>query len=335
MKLSAVQKSKLQSILQRLSKSQKILVVGDVGLDRYTMGSVDRISPEAPVPIVRVEQEIHKLGLAANVADNIKALGSEPWLLGIVGRDRVAQDFKKVLRASQIKDQYLIEDPSRRTVLKERIVSDRQQLLRVDYEDTVPVSSAVLSQLEQKAHRWISQCDSVILEDYAKGMMTPRFAKIVFQTAKKASKRVLVDPNSKSTLGLYRGASLLTPNTKEAEALSGIRIRDAESLSRCGSKILRETGAPALIITRGKEGMAIFERGKKGPKLIQTYAREVYDVSGAGDTVISILALALGVGAELEDAARLANLAAAIEVGKRGTATVSAAELSTALSSWA
>jgi rfaE bifunctional protein kinase chain/domain len=345
MKLTLTQKSRLQAILKNLHRQaverpQKVLVVGDVGLDRYTVGAVDRISPEAPVPIVRVEQELHKLGLAANVADNLRALGGEPLLLGVVGRDRVADDFKKVLKESKISDSHLVVDSTRRTVLKERIVSDRQQLLRVDYEDLGALSGALSKRLEQKACALVSRCDVVILEDYAKGMVSQSFSRALFKAARKEKKRVLVDPNSKSALSLYVGATLLTPNTKEAEALSGIKITDGPSLAAAGRKILDSTGAPSLIITRGKDGMAVFESKKEikkaqTPQLIETYAREVYDVSGAGDTVISVLGLALGAGGTLEDAARLASLAAAIEVGKRGTATVSLSELESALSSWA
>lgn len=335
MKLTPVQKSRLQSLVQQLARPQSILVIGDVGLDRYTVGSVDRISPEAPVPIVRVEQEIHKLGLAANVADNLQALGSDPWLVGVVGRDRVAEDFRKVLKKSRISDKHLVVDVSRRTVLKERIVSDRQQLLRVDYEDIGPSSAASSRQLLARAKSLMAKASVVIVEDYAKGLLGAELSRDIFKAAKKARKPVLVDPNSKSNPALYQGASLLTPNTKEAEALAGIKITDSVSLKKAGAAILKKTGAPALIITRGKDGMAIFEKGRSEPQLIPTYAREVYDVSGAGDTVISVLALALGLGASLEDAARLANLAAAIEVGKRGTATVSRDELITALASWA
>ncbi len=335
MKLSVAQKSVLELVLARLKRSQRVLVVGDVGLDRYTVGAVDRISPEAPVPIVRVESEFLKLGLAANVADNLRALGSEPWLVGVVGGDRVAGDFRRVLKAEAISDRHLVVDSKRRTVLKERIVSERQQLLRVDYEDSGAVSDGASRRLIQKLDRLVPRADIVILEDYCKGMLRPEVVKHLFALARREKKPVLVDPNAKSLPSLYDGASLLTPNTKEAEALSGISIVDEASLLKAGAAILKKTRASRLIITRGKDGMAIFERGRRGVQVIPTYAREVYDVSGAGDTVISVLALAIGAGAAIEDAARLANLAAAIEVGKRGTATVSLSELSEALQGWA
>ena len=335
MKLTVSQRSVLELLLAQLKRPQKVLVVGDVGLDRYTEGSVDRISPEAPVPIVRVEREFLKLGLAANVADNIRALGSEPWLLGVVGSDRVATDFRKVLKAERISDTHLIIDSRRRTVLKERIVSERQQLLRVDYEDSSTISESASRRLMAKMDRLVPKAEIIILEDYCKGMLHPAAVKHLFALAHRHRKLVLVDPNAKSAMSLYEGADLLTPNTKEAEALSGVAIVDEATLAKAGAVILKKTRAPRLIITRGKEGMAIFEKGRRGVAVIPTYAREVYDVSGAGDTVISVLALALGVGAAVEDAARLANLAAAIEVSKRGTATVSLTEIREALSSWA
>ncbi|MBL7715399.1 MAG: D-glycero-beta-D-manno-heptose-7-phosphate kinase [Bdellovibrionales bacterium] len=308
-------------------QGQRVMVIGDVGVDRYTMGIVERISPEAPVPIVLVEEEKLKLGLAANVADNVQALGGIPLLTGVVGRDRTAEDFRGLLRTAGIEISYLIEDESRRTVLKERIVSDRQQLLRVDYESFHPVNSAVEIQLINRIRTLVKKVDAVILEDYAKGLLSPSLSEQVFSCAKSAKKIMAVDPNMKTPLERYRGAGVLTPNTKEAEKLSGVSIRDEKSLWDAGHKILTQTRADHVVITRGKEGMAVFEAGSKEVVTIPTYAREVYDVSGAGDTVISVLTLALSTGASIVDAVILGNLAAGVEVGKRGTATVSPNEI--------
>lgn len=336
MKLANLHKVALQGILDRLKRRpQKVLVMGDVGLDRYTVGVVDRISPEAPVPIVRVESEFLKLGLAANVADNIRSLGSDAVLLGVIGSDRVGQDFRKVLKKQRISDKHLIIESRRRTVLKERIVSERQQLLRIDYEDSDGMSKLGLKKLNARLERLVPEVDIIILEDYCKGMVQLESTKRLFSLAARHGKKILVDPNSKSPASLYSGAYVLTPNTQEAEALSGTPISSERDLSRAGFVLLKKTQAERLIITRGKEGMAIFERGSRGMQLIPTYAREVYDVSGAGDTVISSLALALAAGSSIEDAARLANLAAAIEVSKRGTATVNIPEIQEALSTWA
>ena len=323
-------KHRMREILHACA-GKTILVVGDVGVDRYTLGTVERISPEAPVPVVSVEDEQLKLGLAANVADNIRALGGRPCLVGVVGRDRSAQDFRALLKNQKIAASYLITDPTRRTVVKERIVSERQQLLRVDYESVHPIAKEIESAILKKVRESISQADVLILQDYAKGMLSEGLAKSIFSIAKAAGKAVAVDPNAKTPVHFYRGAYVLTPNTREAERLSGIPIADEASLTRAGREILKKTAARHVVITRGKEGMAIFSSGTTSAKLIPTYVREVYDVSGAGDTVISVLALAQAAGATIEEASILGNLAAGVEVGKRGTATVTPDEVLVAL----
>jgi rfaE bifunctional protein kinase chain/domain len=323
-------RERLKDLLLSMS-GRKVLVIGDVGVDRYTIGSVERISPEAPVPIVLVQSETLKLGLAANVADNIQALGGEPWLVGMVGADEPAREFKGLLKAAGIQASHLVVDRSRRTVVKTRVVSDRQQLLRIDFESLHALDAAVEGQLLDQVERLLPRADAVIVEDYAKGMLSPRFLRRVFALARKAGKLVAVDPNTKTPVSHYVGASLLTPNTKEAEALSGIKIRDEASLLAAGQAILDATRARHVVITRGKDGMAIFSAKSSRVRLIPTYAREVYDVSGAGDTVIAVLALALASGAELEEATVLGNLAAGVEVGKRGTATVTPEEVLVAL----
>ncbi len=323
-------KKRLKEILRQF-EDRRILVVGDVGVDRYTMGSVERISPEAPVPIVLVQEEKLKLGLAANVADNVNALGGIPLLTGIVGLDRGAEDFRELLKSSGIEAGYLLTDRSRRTVLKERVVSERQQLLRVDYESSHPLDAETERKVIQRIEDLIPRVDAVILEDYAKGVVTERVARAVFSAAKKQGKRVTVDPNAKTQVSRYLGASVLTPNTREAEALAGLAIRDEASLLEVGSRILKAAKAEHVIITRGKEGMAIFSAGVSKCRIIPTYAREVYDVSGAGDTVIAVLTLALASGASVEEATVLGNLAAGVEVGKRGTATVTPEEVRVAM----
>ncbi|MBC7691633.1 MAG: D-glycero-beta-D-manno-heptose-7-phosphate kinase [Methylotenera sp.] len=322
--------ARLKQILQNF-KSKKILIIGDVGIDRYTIGSVDRISPEAPVPIVFVEEEKFKLGLAANCADNVHALGAVAWLTGIIGKDRAALDFKDLLKLARIKDTHLISDSTRRTVLKERIVSGNQQLLRIDYENFHPISGLTEKKAIEKIKSLMPRCDAVILQDYAKGMLTQALIDAVFETAHEADKVVAVDPNPKTPLSMYLGASVLTPNTKEAEKLSGVTITDESSLHTAGQKILKATGAKHVVITRGREGMAVFTANSSDVHLIPTYAREVYDVSGAGDTVITVLTLALASGATIEESAILGNLAAGVEVAKRGTATVSPEEIRVAM----
>jgi len=327
---SSWNKNRLNGLLAR-HRGKKILVVGDIGLDRYTEGTVERISPEAPVPIVLVTEEKLKLGLAANVADNIHALGGVPFLLGTVGRDRGAEDFRSLLRSSGILGSYLVTDSSRRTVLKDRVVSDRQQLLRIDYESQHAVDPKIEKRIRIKFRKLIEEVDGVVVEDYAKGLLSQNLLKSIFKIAKRAGKLVALDPNLKTPVENYRGAAILTPNTKEAEHLSGVKIRDQATLNEAGFSILRSTRCQYIVITLGKDGMAIFTRGSSEVRLIPTYAREVYDVSGAGDTVISVLMLSLVSGGSIEEASILGNLAAGIEVGKRGTATVTPEEIRGAL----
>lgn len=329
-KTENLDRKRLHSFLRQRSP-QRVLIVGDVGVDRYTLGSVERISPEAPVPIVLVQEEKLKLGLAANVADNVKMLGGEPCLVGVVGKDRGAQDFRHLLKERKIAGNYLVQDSTRRTVLKERLVSDRQQLLRVDYESTHAMEQGIQKQVLSRVSKLLPSVDWVIVEDYAKGLIGAELAEAIFARARDCGKNVAVDPNSKTDLRVYRGAYILTPNTREAEALSSVKIVDDHSLASAGFAILEGASAKHVVITRGKEGMAIFTQGSAHISLIPTFAREVYDVSGAGDTVISMLALALSLGASIEEAAVLGNLAAGIEVGKRGTATVAPEEVRVAL----
>ena len=316
----------LKSIISRF-KNKKITVLGDVGVDRYTSGRVERISPEAPVPIVQVTEEKIKLGLAANVADNVSALGGEPVLVGLVGKDAVAKQLKDLMRDSDIAPNSLVTDPVRRTSLKERIVSDRQQLLRVDYESTYSPKKNIQSALVQKTISTLRNSKALIIEDYAKGMLTGEMIAKVIAAAKKAGVLTLVDPNAKSSLDMYVGADIITPNRREAEALVGFKIDSDKELLRAGSIMLDALGSHFVFITRGKDGMTIFSREGNQAIHIPTYAREVFDVSGAGDTVIATLALALTADATVHEAAMIANLAAGVVVGKRGTATVTPKEL--------
>lgn len=316
----------LQPIISRF-KNQRITVLGDVGVDRYTHGAVERISPEAPVPIVQVYEEKHKLGLAANVADNIATLSGDPVLVGLIGKDGVAKELKQLMKAAKVKSLSLVTDPARRTSLKERIVSDRQQLLRVDYESTHHPKKNIQSALVKKVIASLPKSQALIIEDYAKGMLTKEMIAQVIRAAQKSNVLTLVDPNAKSTLDMYRGADIITPNRREAEALVGFKAHNEKDLLLIGSILLEEVGGKHVFITLGKDGMAVFSQGSKKAIHIPTYAREVYDVSGAGDTVIATLALALSSGASIHEAAMIANLAAGVVVGKRGTATVTPKEL--------
>ncbi|MGE4232692.1 MAG: D-glycero-beta-D-manno-heptose-7-phosphate kinase [Bacteriovoracia bacterium] len=306
---------------------KKVLVFGDVGVDKYTIGRVTRISPEAPIPVVQVTDTQLKLGLAANVADNIQALGADPLLVGLVGDDRNAMDFSGLLRSRRVSDKYIVTDGSRRTTLKERVVAESQQVVRIDYETQEKIESEVAQEIWYQLSRAIDQSDAVVIEDYAKGLVSPSICRQIIHKCEQNQIPVFVDPNGAGHLSTYFGCTILTPNTAEAELLSHVKIIDHESLTVAGLRILEKVNAQIVIITRGKEGMAIFIRSEPYPLFVPTFAREVFDVSGAGDTVIATLALCLVSGANIVEAALIANFAAGIEVGKRGTATVTVSEL--------
>lgn len=322
--------TRLKAILRKM-RNRRILIVGDIGVDRYTVGSVSRISPEAPVPIIAVERERLKLGLAANVADNVRALGGQAQLLGVIGRDRTADDLRKLCVEAHLSAKLLVVDPSRRTILKERLMTERQQLLRVDYESEGGISAAAEDEVVRRARLAIKDCDAVVLEDYSKGLFSLRVAKSIVSIASEQGKLLAVDPHDKSEIQMYHGATVLKPNLREAEGLSGVRIRDQGSLAEAGRRILDTTGARHLVITLGKDGMALFSADTTVVSLMPTYARDVYDVSGAGDTVISVLTLALAAGASWTEACILGNVAGGIVVGKWGTVTVAPEEIQAVL----
>lgn len=319
-------RARVQRITSQFSK-KKILVFGDVGVDKYTIGKVSRISPEAPIPIVEVNNTQLKLGLAANVADNVRALEGDPMLVGVIGRDLGASDFRHLLKTTQISGKHIVVDPQRKTTLKERVVAESQQVVRIDHETQKKIDAKIIREVWTRLEKALVDADCVIIEDYAKGLVEVSICRQLMAACEEKNIPVLVDPNTKSTPTIYQGCTIITPNTLEAEALSGVEITDMSSLRRAGQRILDEVNAKVAMITRGKDGMAIFVKGEPQPVLIPTFAREVFDVSGAGDTVISTLALALVSGASLIEAALLANFAAGVEVGKRGTATVSRDEL--------
>jgi D-glycero-beta-D-manno-heptose-7-phosphate kinase len=321
-----IHRDRFSEIVGKIS-SKKILIVGDVGVDRYTFGSAHRLSPEAPVPIVAVSSQKDKLGLAANVADNIREFGATPILASVVGEDRNCEELFQLLKKTGISTQYLIRHSSRRTTMKERVVAQDQQVVRIDHETTAPLSSEAEELYLKSLLPMIGSFDAIILEDYGKGLLTDFVAKSVIEEAKKQNVFMTVDPTTAvRSPHVYRGVSLFKPNAHEAERLSRVQITDESSLNEAASILMKEVDSPIVIITQGKAGMTLFTR-KDPPMHIPTFARTVHDVSGAGDTVISMLTLAMVCGASLVEAALLANFAAGVEVGKRGTATVSLQEL--------
>ena len=304
----------------------RVLVAGDVMLDRYWQGPTSRISPEAPVPVVRIQHDESRPGGAANVALNIAALGGYACLLGVVGHDEAASLLATQLAKHNI-DVAFIEARNRPTITKLRVLSRNQQLIRLDFEEALSVADAFdrASYLQRYTHA-LTQADCVILSDYGKGTLDN--AAQLIAAANKAAKPVLVDPKG-SDWTPYRGATLITPNLSELEAVVG-RCADEATIVAKGLQLIGELALEALLVTRSEQGMSLLVPGQ-APLHLPTEAREVYDVTGAGDTVIATFAAALAAGQDFAHAARVANLAAGIVVGKLGTATASTAELARAI----
>jgi D-glycero-beta-D-manno-heptose-7-phosphate kinase len=294
------------------------LVVGDVMLDRYWFGDVSRISPEAPVPVVLIKDEDERLGGAANVAWNCKELGAHIRLLSVVGRDEPGQALERLLRKKGI-EASLHRDRGLSTTQKLRVIGRRQQLLRIDFER--PPSGEVLASKLEEFKRALPDCGVVILSDYGKGGLA-HIAEMI-RTARRAGKRVLVDPKG-DDYARYKGASVITPNVAELREVVG-SWKDEKDLKARAQALRAKLGLEALLLTRGEDGMTLFSRSKI--LNVKAEAREVFDVTGAGDTVIATLAVMLAAGAKLAAAVRIANRAAGIVVGKLGTATATAAEL--------
>jgi rfaE bifunctional protein kinase chain/domain len=303
-----------------------ILVVGDVMLDRFIVGRVNRISPEAPVPIVRFQSEHTRLGGAANVAHNLAALGASVSLIGVVGRDSRADRLREQLEQSGIAVDGLVEDPTRPTVEKVRIVTERNlQVARVDYEDDGDVSGEVEGRIIERIARMAAGARALLVSDYLKGTVTKGvMARLAAIKANTPSLPLLIDPKI-AHLDCYAGATLVTPNHHEAESATHRRIRTDEEAREAALDFRARARCEAALITRGEHGMWLSSPDVEGA--IPAVAREVSDVTGAGDTVIATLALALAIGATLTEAAVLANHAASVVVGKFGPATVTRDEL--------
>ena len=297
--------------------STRILVVGDLILDRYADGKANRVSPEAPVLVFDFASERYLLGGACNVAANLRELGAAASVLGVVGSDEAGARLRALLRSADIDTQALVADPTRPTTRKTRYVAKTLQVLRVDEESRVPVGGeaerAMLAILEQRPFPW----KSVLLSDYGKGVLTPRVIAAAIAAARSQGGVTVVDPKGKD-YAIYRGVDLLTPNREEAEAATGISIASTEDLHRVAQRLREITGIKTAVITLGKDGI-FFEKEDGTHRIIPTEARAVFDVTGAGDTVVAVLTFCRAGGISLEDSLRLANHAAGITVGKLGT----------------
>ncbi len=308
----------------------RVLVIGDIMLDRYFWGKVRRISPEAPVPVVKMQRTSITLGGAGNVASNLAGLGCTVSVIGLCGPDEKAEAVKKILVQKGINER-LIEDPSRSTITKTRIMAHKQQVLRLDEEDTHPLSAEIEQKLKNHVVEELSRCQVVIFSDYGKGLFTSKdLTQALIALARASERPVLVDPKG-ADWERYQQATCITPNTAELETVVGKSLENDEALLIASARQVRDRyGLEQLLVTRGAWGMCLIEPGDR-ITLVPAQAREVYDVSGAGDTVIATLAAALGTGASFEQAARTANTAAGIVVGKLGTQPILKSELTTAL----
>lgn len=318
----------LQAYLKKF-RGGKVLVVGDLILDHYIWGQVSRISPEAPVPVVNVSSETLQLGGAANVSNNIRALGGRVDLCGVIGADEAGKQFISVLESQGIGRDGIMTDRDRPTTKKTRVVAHSQQLVRFDHERHESISGT----LEARISRYIAACirsaAALIVSDYAKGVVTPRLMADVADLAHRYGIPVIVDPKV-AHISRYKGVTVLTPNHLEAVLAAGLHGEDEGTLLEAGRQLQQRLGCHAVLITRGERGMSLFEEGGRVTH-IPTVARQVFDVTGAGDTVVATLALALAAGAPMRQAAMLANYAAGIVVGMVGTGTVTAAQLDEAL----
>lgn len=303
-----------------LFKNKKVLVIGDVGVDEYIMGAVKRISPEAPVPVLDVESEDQRLGLAANVAQNVVSLGGQVCLVSVVGSDDGAVVLKNLLKQSNVETEGLVYDPSRPTTRKTRVMTGQHHLVRVDHEVRRNLSpdseQALLRVIEQN----MQLSDIVVLEDYAKGLLSQSLVEKIVDLSRKYKKFLMVDPHQTKFAAFYKGVDLIKPNYNEALALTQVSEDSIENASErvlhVGQALQQMTGAKQVVLTRGQEGMTIFSQ--KDVTQVPTFARRVFDVTGAGDTVIAALALGVAAQLSLTESCMIANFAAGVVVGKVG-----------------
>jgi D-beta-D-heptose 7-phosphate kinase / D-beta-D-heptose 1-phosphate adenosyltransferase len=305
------------------SKSPKILVIGDLMIDHYLWGSCERISPEAPVQVVNVQSESSVLGGAGNVINNLRALGAQVDVISVIGGCEISDELKNLLKNIEVDTQYLITQKDRITSQKSRIIAAQQQVVRYDRESSDEISSESQKQILASFKDIISNYDGVLLSDYGKGVLPSNLTKSLISIANKANKKVLVDPKGLD-YSKYKGAYLLTPNKKEASEVTSINIVDDESLTQAITQLKDECGLDISLITLSEDGVAIYDNNLRTHP---TVAREVFDVTGAGDTVLASLGFALACDVDIDEAVKFSNLAAGVVVGKIGSATATLNEI--------
>jgi len=317
----------LRSLIHRFANTT-VLVIGDVIIDEYIWGKVSRISPEAPVPILDVVSESQRLGGAANVIHNLHALGGIPLLCSVVGKDRNGETLTEALRAIGVSTEGIVIDPTRPTTIKTRMIANHQQVARLDRESREDISEEITQRIIGTITRLLPQTDAIIIEDYGKGVVTEELVQAVVSLAQQHGKIVAVDPKT-NYFSRYNGVSVLTPNHHEAGAALHMTLHTHDDLLFAGKQLLENLTCAYVLITRGEEGMSLFEQQSQMVTHVPTMAHEVYDVTGAGDTVIAALTLGLAAGGNPVDAVLVSNAAAGVVVGKIGTATVNQQELET------
>lgn len=305
-----------------------IIVVGDVGIDKYTFGEVKRISPEAPVPVLEVTKEWLKLGLAANISHNLKTLGINSTLCGVVGNDNNASTFESLLEDEKLNIWGIVRSNSRPTIFKERVTTNTQQICRIDYESSDNIDQETENKLLSRVDEFAKNHSALIIEDYAKGTLTKSAIETLINKFKAENKIVAVDPGRSTPPMYYQGATLLKPNFAESKIMVESLGYKEKNLDKIAEILVDKLKVTYLIITLGADGMALIDtKNKSNLVVIPTVANEVFDVSGAGDTAISVLTSSLVAGATLEEAAWLGNCASGVVVAKKGTATVNLEEL--------
>ena len=318
-------------------KPLRVLVVGEIILDRYLWGDVSRISPEAPIPVLKVQRREEKPGNAGFVMANLRALGAEVSGLSVVGDDRNGRMLTEILSDLRVDTRAIVVDPNRPTIVKERLLGSvqsahrgTQQLLRVDDEDSSPLAPAIERELKEHLAQELKRVDGVLISDINKGLLTPSLTAAIIDSARQRKVPVVIDPRLTEDFSLYRGATALTPNRYESEVATGLRLNDRDAWRRAAETMVRKLRLEACLITLDRDGMYLAERGG-ADTYIPTSPREVYDVTGAGDVVLAVFGLFRIAGLGFSSAAALANLAAGIEVGKLGTEVISRDDLVRAL----
>jgi D-beta-D-heptose 7-phosphate kinase / D-beta-D-heptose 1-phosphate adenosyltransferase len=319
-----MRQNELIEILDR-AHGVRVLVLGDIMLDRFVYGSVARVSPEAPIPVLEVSRSVDSAGGAANVARNVASIGGNVTLLGVVGNDSWAADLREQIATAISIDARLIVDLERPTTVKTRYVADGQQMLRADREMRTRLAESVETKILQQFEDSLRHADVVVLSDYAKGVLSERIVRAALRAAREVNKPVIVDPKSRD-FSKYTGATVLTPNRSELQTACGFECATDETVEKAARFFLDKDVCDALVVTRGKDGMSVVSKGQAAVHL-RTVARQVFDVSGAGDTAVAAMSLGLAAGANIVAASTLANWAAGIVVGKLGTAVVTAPEL--------